>query len=158
MVFRTESPFASNVEATDEIFEQLHKNVFRAFDYHREEAIYDALANSVDGEQLRKLYIDVRESLRIAEQGGAVAEIDEVNLIEGQRVAPVGELDSQGFGYRCKWNLVGTIEHWGHIHERTNIYDAVFNVQLKDDAWKITSMQIQDQEQGKVVDRTRKIN
>ena len=158
LVYRTENPYANNVEATDEIFAQLHKNVFRAFDYHREEAIYDALANSVDGEQLRKLYIDVRESLRIAEQGGAVAKIEEVNLIEGERVDPVGELDSQGFGYRCQWNLVGTIEHWGHGHQRINTYDAVFDVQLKDNAWKITAMQIQDQKQGEVKDQVPTVN
>lgn len=157
-VYQTENPYANNVEKTDEIFAQLHKNVFRAFDYKHEEAIYDALANSVDGEQLRDFYIDVHESLRIAEEGGAVARIDEVKFLEGERVTAEGNLDPHGFRYRCNWSLLGSIEHWGHIHQRTNIYDAVFDVQLRDDAWKITSMQIQDQKQGKVTNRLRKID
>ena len=36
-------------KATD-IFTQLHKNMFRAFDYHSESQIYDALARSVEGD------------------------------------------------------------------------------------------------------------
>ena len=60
------------------------------------------------------------------------------------------------FGFRSKWDLVGTVEHWGHIHERVNIYDAEFTVELIDDSWKITAMEVLDEEQGPVKTRTRK--
>ena len=53
-------------------------------------------------------------------------------------------------------NLIGTIEHWGHIHERENKYDANFKIQLKDDAWKITEMQVNNEEQGVVKTSLRK--
>ncbi len=141
----------------EEVFAQLHKNMFRAFDYRRESDVYDALANSVDGDLLRDLYLQINKSLKVKEQGGAIARIDEVNLLEG-KPEPAFDLPlpEPGFGYRCKWNLVGTVEHWGHIHQRTNQYDAEFLVQLKDDAWKITSMQVLDEEQGQVETSLRK--
>ena len=149
----------------DLVFTRLHKNMFRAFDYRRESDIYDALAKSVDGDLLRQLYLDINKSLRVKEQGGAVANIDEVVFLEGQQETYDQQLDDQsderadvkpGFGYRCKWNLIGTIEHWGHIHQRTNSYDAQFVVQLKDDAWKITSMEVVDEQPGQVKTSLRK--
>lgn len=144
-------------EKATKVFEQLHSNMFRAFDYRHEADVYDALANSVDGNLLRNLYLQINKSLKVQEQGGAIARIEEVNLLEGTPESANGlPLTEPGFGFRCKWNLVGTIEHWGHIHQRTNQYDAQFLVQLKGDAWKITSMQVLDEEQGQVKTSLRK--
>jgi len=147
----------SNEDAT-QVFAQLHKNMFRAFDYHNESDVYDALSKSVDGELLRQLYLDINQSLKVKEQGGAIARVNEVNLLEGQKsrstINPDDELPE--FDYTCKWNLIGTIEHWGHIHERENKYDANFKIQLKDNAWKITEMQVNNEEQGVVKTSLRK--
>lgn len=146
-------------ENADEVFNALHKNLFRAFDYYNEDDIYDALAKSVDGPFLRQAYLDIRKSLEVQQQGGAVSSVDEVNLIEGSVVEPLPEnpVTSLGFAYRCKWNLVGTIEHWGHIHQRTNEYDAIFTVEDRDGEWKITSMEVQNQVQGPVKSSLRKL-
>ena len=153
-------PFGEVVVEDDQarqVFAQLHKNMFRAFDYHEESDVYDALARSVDGDLLRELYLDVNRSLRVKEQGGAAANVDEVNLLEGSKTKlSASQQGSAGFGYRCKWNLIGTIEHWGHIHQRTNQYDAEFEVKVRDEAWKITSMKIVDEEQGIVKTKLRK--
>ena len=145
-------------EDAQQVFAQLHKNMFRAFDYHRESDVYDALAKSVDGELLRQLYLDINQSLAVKEQGGAIAHVNEVNLVDGNKIGTSVNADdfTPRFSYRCKWNLIGTIEHWGHIHERENKYDATFEVQLRDDAWKITSMEVDDEEQGVVKTSLRK--
>ena len=137
---------------SDPIFETLHKNLFRAFDYYSEEDIYQALETSIDGPMLRDTYLDIRESLRVQQQGGAVSNIEEVNVVEGEVVEPLPEapLEGVGFAYRCKWELVGTVEHFAHIHRRTNKYDAIFNVEDRDGVWKITSMNVLDQNQGPV--------
>ena len=159
-----ENPFASRrqfkIEDEDakQVFAQLHKNMFRAFDYRQESDVYDALAKSVDGALLRQLYLDVNDSLRVKEQGGAAANVTEVNLMDGSKkdLQLISKEDTPGFRYRCRWNLIGTIEHWGHIHERTNEYDAEFKVQVRDNAWKITSMNVLDEEQGVVKTDLRK--
>ena len=141
--------------SADIIFSQLHQNLFRSFDYTDESQVYDALACSVQGPLLRKLYLQVNDSLRISEQGGAVSRIEDVSVLSGNQVPDT--YVENGFRYRCKWNIVGTIEHWGHIHERTNQYDALFDVQVVDGAWKILSMDILDQPQGVVKSRQRKM-
>ena len=64
--------------------------------------------------------------------------------------------DRPGFGYRSKWNLIGTVEHWGHVHQRTNQYDAEFAVQLVDGSWKITNLKVLDESQGPVKTSMRK--
>ena len=150
-------PFEMSDQHADQVFAQLHKNMFRAFDYHDERDVYQALSRSVEGEFLRELYLQINRSMKIKEQGGAIARINEVNLIKGKQQAanlPPGQF---GFTYRCKWNLIGTVEHWGHIHERSNQYDALFAVQLVDDAWKITSMEDQAQLTSKVTTSRRKL-
>lgn len=140
-----------------DIFAQLHKNLFRAFDYRTESDIYDALAKSVDGELLRDLYLQINDSLRVKEQGGAVSNIETVRLLEGEKTSLSDEEPGlPGFAFRSKWDLTGTVEHWGHIHERVNVYDAEFTVRLVDDCWKITSMNGLDEEPGPVKTRTRR--
>ena len=45
------------------IFETLHQNIYRAFDYTSQSDIYDALAQSVDGPLLDRMYTDIYQSL-----------------------------------------------------------------------------------------------
>lgn len=146
--FEERQAFTMQEDEAKEVFAQLHKNMFRAFDYRQETDVYDALAKSVDGELLRDLYLKVGDSLRVKEQGGAIPYIDEVNLLSGEKseLGFASDEDTPGFQYRCRWNLVGTIEHWGHIHQRTNEYDAEFQVKVRDDSWKITSMNVLNEE------------
>jgi hypothetical protein len=142
----------------DELFGTMLANLFRAMDYFRESDIYDALAVSVDGPLLRQLYLEFHQSLVVKEQGGAVSRIDEVNFDDGE-VAESSDGPQPappGFAYRCRWNVVGTIEHWGHIHQRTNHYQALFTVEPRGDAWKITSMQMEEIEPGQVRTSLRK--
>ncbi len=162
-MWELENPFAArpkvSPEQASQVFTQLHKNIFRAFDYRNEEEIYNALAQSVDGELLRDLYLKIIESLKVKEQGGAVSNIREVKIVAGSALAPdqdSGLSDRPSFGFRSQWDLVGTVEHWGHIHERTNQYDARFQVELIDDQWKITAMQVLDESQGPVKTSLRK--
>ena len=128
-----------------------NRNLFRAFDYYDESDVYDALASSADGKLLEEFYLKMRKSLEIKEQGGAVAHIDAVNLLSGtlsERSANRIPLETPDFAYHCKWTLQGTVEHWGHIHERTNTYEAIFNVENIDGCWKFTDYESVSEEQG----------
>ena len=142
--------------AAQDVFQQLHRNLFRAFDYHSESDIYDALERSVDGELLRRLYLEINDSLKVAEQGGAVSRIDEVRVIDGE-LLPAAQGELRGFNYRSRWELLGTVEHWGHIHERNNRYNATFRIELIDNDWKIREMQIDDFEHDVVKTRVRRL-
>ena len=96
----------------------LLQNIYRAYDYGDQSDVYDALAHSVNGPLLDELFLKIQSGLRMQEQGGAIANVQEVGVVSIKPVLHNPEsLD-------CKWNVTGTVEHWGHIHTRENQYSA----------------------------------
>ena len=51
-----------------------------------------------------------------------------------------------GFKAKCKWNVRGSVGHWGHIHQRTNQYEALIRVETVDGEWKITELELLQEE------------
>lgn len=138
------SPVPFSEEQAQAVFATLLKNAYRAFDYRSESDVYDALAKSVAGPLLRELYLKIRRGLEIQEQGGAVARIQEVRILESTRKPlPNGPVrHRRGLGFHCRWTVSGTVEHWGHLHTRTNEYEAEFTVEPCDHVWKITGIEV----------------
>ena len=96
----------------------LLQNIYRAYDYGDQSDVYDALAHSVNGPLLDELFLKIQSGLRMQEQGGAIANVQEVRIVS---IKPA--LDNPE-SLDCKWNVTGTVEHWGHIHTRENQYSA----------------------------------
>ncbi len=142
--------------AAGHIFQQLHHSAYRALDFGTEERIYEVLENSVDGDLLEQLYLQLRESLQMREQGGAVARVRSVDYGDGAQTRPEQKAEWPGFQYRGNWTVSGTVEHWGHIHERQNQFTAVFRVEPRLGLWKITEMKIEDQQSVATKTRLRK--
>ncbi len=46
----------------------------------------------------------------------------------------------------CTWNVAGPVGHWGHVHTRENPYQARFVVKSVDGLWKITDLELPEQE------------
>jgi hypothetical protein len=128
------------------VAESLLRNVYRAFDYHSESDIYDALSRSVHGDLLADLYLQIKQSLIMQEQGGAVALVQEVKVLKTE---PAEGKSQNGFAERVTWQVEGTIEHWGHIHTRVNEYSADLEIQPADGSWKITALKVVRQSQVK---------
>jgi hypothetical protein len=124
------------------VTESLLRNVYRAFDYHSESDIYDALARSVHGDLLTDLYLQIKQGLIVQEQGGAVAHVQDVKVL---KTDPATRKGGSGFAERVTWQVEGTVEHWGHIHTRVNEYSADFEIQPVDGSWKITALNVSRQ-------------
>lgn len=124
------------------VFESLLGNVYRAFDYRDEEAIYDALANSVGGPYLDSVYLEIFNGLQMTEQGGARSRVREVRI---QKATPVS-LAPNSYGVDCQWTIEGSVEHWGHVHTRKNLFAGRFAVQVTDGHWRITGLDLSNQE------------
>lgn len=130
-------------ERSEEIVEALLHNVYRAFDFRGEENIYDVLDQSIAGELLSEIYLETRRGLELASQGGARAKVKEIEMLEVEsRKMGMG----QGFTARALWNVSGSVGHWGHVHTRTNQYQADIDIQPVDGAWKVTNLQILQEE------------
>ena len=64
------------------VFEALHRNIYRAFDYRTENDIYDALEQSVDGAVPDEIYTEVYTSLVMRDSGGAVCKVQSVKFLD----------------------------------------------------------------------------
>ena len=54
------------------------------------------------------------------------------------------DAESEGRGFRAlsTWNVAASVGHWGHIHQRRNQYIAELTVEPVDGVWKITSLEL----------------
>jgi hypothetical protein len=130
-------------EDTQVVLGGLLLNVYKAFDYRDEEVIYDALARSASGDLLTDIYLETRRSLELANQGGARAKVKSVDVVDATNEPLGGE---RGFRTRATWNVAGSVGHWGHVHQRVNQYEAELTVQVIDGAWRITDLEVLQEE------------
>jgi hypothetical protein len=142
-----DNPFAKyqkiSDEDTDAILLGLLKNIYHAFDYRKENETYDVLAKSAQGDLLTQIYLEARRSLELKNQGGAKVKIKEVTIVTNEMENLKDEI---GFKTRCTWNASGTVGHWGHIHTRKNKYEALVTVKAIDGTWKITGLEMLNEE------------
>ncbi len=125
-----------------EVLGGLLHNIYRAFDWREESAIYDRLALSITGELLSEVYLQTRRSMELEGQGGARAKVDDVEIVE-LADGRISENDAQEF--RCRWNVSGSVGHWGHVHRRANQYDATLEITPVNGVWKITKIDLRDE-------------
>ncbi len=126
------------------LLQTLLQNVYRAFDFREEEDVYDKLALSVGGNLLADVYLQNRRSMSIQQAGGAQAKVKEVVVEE----ASAERLDASGVSYALhgRWTVLGTVGHWGHVHQRKNRYDAVLTIAAQDGVWKIVGLELNDEQ------------
>jgi hypothetical protein len=135
----TDVPEIQETQQAEAILTPLLRNVYRAFDRRTEEQIYDVLARSVDGELLRRLYLETLEALTLDGREGARVTISEFSL-DVLSVRPV-EIGT-GFTAECQWTALGKVGHWGHTHPRVNRYNAKVTVSPVQGEWKLTGLEV----------------
>ena len=139
-------PVTPPAERAEEIFTVLHRNIYRAFDYTDESAIYDALAQSVDGPELAVIYNDVYQSLILRDQGGAVCKVQDVRVDEAQVLDEPVDGEPAGYKVRCTWEVDGLVQHHGHTHARTNRFSAVYTLAPRGNEWRIIATDVIEQQ------------
>jgi len=133
------APKLGKTEAT-ELMQSLLKNVYRAFDFRREEDVYDKLAVSVSGDLLSDVYLQNRKSFAVQRAGGAQAKVKEVEIVDvTMQPHPDRPL---ALMFKSTWKALGTVGHWGHVHTRQNQYEANLTVEPVDGVWKITGLEM----------------
>jgi hypothetical protein len=121
-------------EQAQEMIATLLRNTYRAFDFREEEAVYDKLATSVSGDLLTDIYLQNRQSFEIRQAGGAQARIKDVEILS---VEPISTREGADLSLRSVWAARGEVDHWGHRHQRRNLYEAIVDLGVVDGAWKI---------------------
>ena len=121
-------------------------NIYRAFEFRDESAVYDRLAVSVTGETLSDVYLEHRRALEMEERGGAQARVEAVEVPEVRSVGPGGD---GSFEVDATWLVGGTVTHFGHRHFRQNRYDALVALVPVDGVWKIGAIEVLSEERLK---------
>ena len=132
-------PLAPPDAATETVVKDLLRNVYQAFDYRQESDIYDTLERSVSGDLLTGIYLETQRSLELANQGGARAKVKSVEL-QDIEIQPADE--PAAFRVNATWNVHGSVGHWGHVHTRSNQYQADLLIQAVDGRWKLIDMNV----------------
>jgi len=117
------------------VLNQLLWNVYQAFEATQEEATYDQLAYSVNGDLIESLYLQHRQSFLV--QDGAWSK---VKSIEIQRINNLSTTDNN-YLFDCEWLVTGDVIHWGHQHRRDNLYRANIKLSAIDNSWKIIELE-----------------
>ena len=134
-------PVVTEVAEAQAIVAPLLRNVYRAFDHHVESEVYDVLARSVEGELLRKLYLETIQALTLDGREGTRVTIAEFSAnVDKVEAAPEGD----GFVADCNWMARGIVGHWGHSHPRVNIYNARVTIRPDKGEWKLTGLEVQE--------------
>jgi hypothetical protein len=136
------SKMPSEVEAK-RILQGLMLNTYRAFIMDQDEDIYDVLARSVDGEFLSEVYLQNKEALRINRSDDALSIVDRLDV---KSIESMKRLKNGAIAIVANWDVYGSVFHWGHIHFRCNTYKAELTIVPTDKYWKLTSVQLLDEE------------
>ena len=142
---RTDEVILPENAAVEDIVYSLLRNTYHAFDFRDESAIYDTLESSVSGPLLEKVYLEMRESLELESTGGPRVRVYEIALRQCEDLKD-GSLSGGEFKTRAEWVTIGEVTNWGHTHERTNKYEAAMTVSAVDDTWKISALDLLNEE------------
>jgi len=133
-----------NDQQAQQLLQALLKNVYRAFDFRDENDVYDKLALSVEGDLLTDIYLQNRKSFAVQKAGGAQAKVKDVDIQHAQ--AERREGDTPTYAIRGQWTATGTVGHWGHVHTRQNQYDAIVTVKADQGDWKISGLELLEEQ------------
>ena len=139
-------------QQAEKISHSLVRNVYHAFDFHGERETYAALNKVVHGPLLRSLYLQIRRSLLMAEQGGSRSRVLEVRPVSGTIIGMPSRSD---FQMEVRWRISSEVEHWGHIHTRENEYLGRLSVKDSDGYWKLFELKFLSQKRVRFETRLR---
>lgn len=127
------------IEITDRILE----NVYHAFNISGEDAQYDQLETVLDGEALESTFLEVRRTTNQRLEEGSRVRVRNVNVLQA---SPKQQSGGLGFTTSCQWKTSGRIGHWGHFHNRQNLYNADISLAVVDGKWKSTELDLNSRE------------
>ncbi|MFZ4765467.1 MAG: hypothetical protein ACOYMN_10980 [Roseimicrobium sp.] len=117
----------------------LLRNTYRAFDQRSESDIYDVLSRSIHGDFLQTIYLQTVQALSLEGKDGTRVRVTDVDVqVDGMRLLR----DRDGFVAEGQWTALGSVGHWGHMHQRINRYTARLTVEPVNGAWKLTGLEV----------------
>ena len=144
--FSIELPLINNWKPNEQeaipLTDALLTNVYRSLDLRDEEAVYDRLALTVQGEQLTEIYLQSRRSMELENRGGARGKVDDVEIFE---IKSIEGLENNKLAIELIWKVSGSVTHFGHTHYRQNKNYAKMVIIPVNGIWKVETIDIIDE-------------
>ena len=134
------------------ILDPLLRGIYHAFQFPDRSEQYDILGAVVGGDALTPIFLEIQRTLKSRERDGARVRVNDLTI---QHSLPTPLPDRQGFEASCAWKVRGRVGHWGHFHDRTNLYQATFLVEPVNGTWKITGLALQTRERENAIEPAR---
>ena len=111
---------------------------------------YRQLAELGVDEYGETMFFELEKSLRMAEQGGSVMQVHstDVTAVQFRRLGETLEL-------QASWDLVGSVQHWGHLHTRRDTFTGVIKLTGVRGQWAIKSFRTTGQKRHPIETRVR---
>ena len=131
--------------AAARIMDPLLRGVYHSFNYQNRDQQYEELDKVAGGEALTPIFLEVQRTLQSRERDGSRVRVNDLR-IESSKSSPLPQ--RQAFLALCEWEVRGRVRHWGHFHDRLNIYRATFEVEPVEQKLKITLLTLHDRQRG----------
>ena len=132
-----------NETQSSRILDPLLRGVYHSFHYRKRSEQYDALSKVVGGAALIPIFLEVQRTLESRTRDGSRVRVNDLRIEDSQ---PSPLPDRPGFAATCNWEVRGRVGHWGHFHDRTNLYRATFVVEPLENSWKITQLRLHERQ------------
>ena len=139
---RPQAPTAAEARP---IVAMLLTDTYLAFNLADEDAAFDQLARNLSADLVPVVYLDSRRRLTAGTRQGAEVTVKDVSVMSVE--APIaGESSAASWTFPCKWVVTARVRHWQHIHDRQNIYLGTLAIQVENDRWKISDLELLSEE------------
>ena len=118
-------------------------NTYRAFVLHEDEAVYDALARSVDGDVLNRIFLENRHRLSFNDPESAASLVDRLDI---KSIEKMEKHRDGSYTLLTNWDVYGSVLHWEHVHFRCNAFKARLSIVPAGEYWKISALEILEEE------------
>ncbi len=119
------------------------RNVFTAINRDGDGEVFDALAVSVSPKLIREIYLQIKRALMVAEQGSTSLHVRDVAVQSVEIVRG----DGNQIALQCRWQVTGTVEHWGHLHTRVDEFVGELTLSRERAGWLLDKFRVSEQKQ-----------
>lgn len=129
-------------ELASTVAAEVLSRVFKAMNSASDSQVYDHLSVVVGDSLIRDVFLQIKRALIAAEQGGALLWVRDVTVSDAS-----ASRSEERATIDVTWEVVGSVEHWGHLHTRTDKYQGTIVLVPERDGWKLTQFTVLDQSQ-----------
>lgn len=124
--------------ATDGVQAVMKSNlstVYMALQQNDEQVSVELLSGVLDDDMLEEIYVGALKSLHSeADEPLAFIRSIQIEECDASEVTSVRELVAA-----CRWKVDAVVEHWGHSHNRSLVFEGTVGLVNDDGRWKIRS-------------------